>query len=136
MRSSSSGGNRPPVQLAGAGWKGEAGALKCAPSTSLTLPQMPYPATLVEQRLFVKDGIPHGWMAVSRYSEIEVRSGEKRTKRCGDAVLTAAALYCGSRKECVGASRPGCPPSPPMHPALCRPTSSGTTGRGRRHCAR
>jgi len=50
------------------------------------------------QRLFKNDRVPHGWMAVSRYEEIE-RDFKATYQEGEDALRTAILINCGAAED-------------------------------------
>ena len=61
-------------------------------------PPLPCPLPLLLQRLFKNDRIPHGWMAVSRYEEIEA-DFQQSYQEGETALRTAILINCGAAED-------------------------------------
>lgn len=72
--------------------------LPAPPLTPLTARAPAAAARPLPQRLFKNDRVPHGWMAVSRYEEIEADFAS--TYKEGEAALrTAILINCGAAED-------------------------------------
>jgi hypothetical protein len=76
--------------------------LPCWPAAAAcpvaTSPPPTHPVLLPLQRLFKNDRVPHGWMAVSRYEEIE-KDFTATYQEGEDALRTAFLINCGAAED-------------------------------------